>query len=209
MIMDIRVAVLTPAALRSRIVRSGYSGKRLAEALGITQVQVARWCTGRRPVPPHHVPRIIALTDNPPPRMVPAWRPPADMPPSRSKGRRSSRGAIAGGFQRSREPGVAPSQKAIVNRASRQASPAKVSLLDLLNEVLASVSKPVPVHTSELVQIFQAPSLNVGWPAQVPQFGCMWREPGASLPCSQPLAAGMRFCVQHAQRAIREGRPTR
>jgi hypothetical protein len=47
---------------------------------------VSGWCTGIRPIPAHHVPAIIRLTDNPPPRAGPAWRPPADMPAGRSKG---------------------------------------------------------------------------------------------------------------------------
>jgi hypothetical protein len=66
--------------LRSRIARSGISGKRLAELLGIPQPNVSGWCTGIRSIPTHHVAAIIRLTDNPPPRTEPAWRPPADMP---------------------------------------------------------------------------------------------------------------------------------
>ena len=74
---------MTPAELRSRIARSGISGKRLARLLGIPQPNVSGWCTGIRSIPAHHVARIIELTDNPPLRTEPPWRPPADMPPSR------------------------------------------------------------------------------------------------------------------------------
>ena len=76
-------AKMTPAELRSRIARSGISGKRLAGLLGIPQPNVSGWCTGIRSVPARHVARIIELTDNPPLRTEPPWRPPADMPPSR------------------------------------------------------------------------------------------------------------------------------
>jgi transcriptional regulator with XRE-family HTH domain len=57
---------MTAAELRSRIERSGFSGQRLAAALGVAQPQVSKWCTGVRPIPEHHVPTIIELTDNPP-----------------------------------------------------------------------------------------------------------------------------------------------
>jgi hypothetical protein len=83
-------ARMLAAELRSRIARSRVSGKRLAELLGIPQPNVARWCTGIRPIPLHHVAAIIRLTDNPPPRTGPAWRPPADMPRGRSTGRLDS-----------------------------------------------------------------------------------------------------------------------
>jgi len=74
---------MTPAELRSRIARSGISDKRLADLLGIPQPNVSGWCTGIRSIPAHHVARIIELTDNPPTRTEPPWRPPADVPPSR------------------------------------------------------------------------------------------------------------------------------
>lgn len=77
---------MTPNELRSRIARSRVSGHRLARALGIAQPQVAKWCMGIRPIPEPHVPKIRRITDSPPPRTELAWRPPADMPPSRSKG---------------------------------------------------------------------------------------------------------------------------
>jgi hypothetical protein len=82
----VETAAMTPAELRSRIARSGISGKHLAELLGIPQPNVSGWCTGIRPIPAHHIAAIIRLTDNPPARTEPAWRPPADMPAGRSKG---------------------------------------------------------------------------------------------------------------------------
>lgn len=84
--MLVKAAGMTPAELRSRIARSGLSGKRLARLLGILQSNVSRWCTGIRPIPAHHIPAIIRLTDNPPARTGPAWRPPGGMPVGRSKG---------------------------------------------------------------------------------------------------------------------------
>ena len=70
---------MTPNELRSRLDRSGFSAGRLAAALSISRPQVARWVTGARPIPEYHLPVIIRLTENPPPRSAPAWRPAADM----------------------------------------------------------------------------------------------------------------------------------
>jgi len=70
---------MTPDELRSRLDRSGFSAGRMAAALGISRQGVARWCTGDRPIPEYHLPVIVRLTDNPPPRTAPAWRAAADM----------------------------------------------------------------------------------------------------------------------------------
>jgi len=88
-LLRVETAAMTPAELRSRIAQSGISGKHLAVLLDIPQPNVSGWCTGIRPIPVHHVAAIIRITDNPPARTEPAWRPPADMPAGRSKGWRS------------------------------------------------------------------------------------------------------------------------
>jgi hypothetical protein len=85
-LLRVETAAMTSAELRSRMGRSGVSSKRLAQELGVARPQVAKWRTGTRPIPAHHIAATIRLTDNPPPRMEPAWRPPADMPAGRSKG---------------------------------------------------------------------------------------------------------------------------
>ena len=120
---------MTAAELRSRISRSGVSGTRLARLLGIRQPNVSRWCTGMRPIPAHHVPAIIRLTDNPPSRTEPAWSQPQDMPAGRSQGWRSkaSRQRRAA---RAERPAAMRQQPARWPRSDRQPVQFEASALD-------------------------------------------------------------------------------
>jgi Putative antitoxin of bacterial toxin-antitoxin system, YdaS/YdaT len=139
---------MTPYELRLRIARSGVSGKRLAQLLGVPQQNVSGWCTGVRPIPAHHVRRIIELTDNPPPRTEPAWRPPADLPSSRSKGATHR---------------VAPSKVSRRRRAARAERPeAAPALLRSWRSMRPSQPAPKP-HTSVHRPAPAAPVQSVDW----------------------------------------------
>lgn len=175
---------MTPAGLRARIVRSGVSGKRLARLLGILQSNVSRWCTGIRPIPAHHVAAIIRLTDNPPPRSEPAWRPPADMPAGRSKGRgskvsrqrraaRAERPEPLPGLGRDKSRGSLPRQRA----AARAERPAKEAAAGHARE------PDRPVDRRDDRQAEWDPVID--WPAALPE------EPEQPAHRLRPLAAGL------------------
>ena len=119
-LLRVKTAAMTSAELRSRMSRSGVSSKCLAQELGVARPQVGKWRTGTRPIPVRHVAAIIRITDYPPARTEPAWRPPADLPAGRSKGWRSkvSRQRRAARVER---PDPLPQQPARLPRRDRLA----------------------------------------------------------------------------------------
>ena len=154
---------MTAAELRSRIARSGVSGKRLAGLLGIPQPNVSNWCSGIRPIPTHHVPAIIRLTDNPPRRTGPAWRPPPDMPAGRSQGWHSkvSRQRRAA---RAERPAVVAQQPARLPRSDRQ--PVQSDRPAKATAIKPAIDRPQPaapsLDLSALADLVKPAGLSIG-----------------------------------------------
>jgi len=151
---------VTRVELRTRMARSGLTGEALAGALGIASPQVAKWRTGARPIPEHHVPEIVRLTDGWPLRTARARRPPASMTPARLKRSRSedpgssSREDVPGpvrvdlwsGLADALSAALAP-WKQVPEAAAPAAKPMRVPESVPTTKPVAAIAAAGPLHT--------------------------------------------------------------